>query len=149
MHTETKQPDSSTILAKNKLVWNMLENLDNDYITFLLGFVSSIVITEFYELFKYEISDSAVVFIIMVSNAILLTLATLMLLHFTISFAGAKKMFEPYRTSEARLNYAIANWANLSLRLKKMKNELYGTVVLLAFDLAVNIFKFIWINFSP
>ena len=147
MNTEKRQPDSPEIPAKYNFVWTMLENLDNDYITFLLGFVSSIVITEFYELFNYQVSKSVVCFIIMTCNVLVLTVSTLMLLHFTISFANTKKTLEPYCTSVARLNYALANWARFSIKLKKLKIELYWMVALIAIDLAINVFKFFWINF--
>ena len=135
---------NENITKKYGLVWNMLENIDNDYMTFLLGFVSSIVITEYYEIFQCKISESLLNFGIMTSNIVVLSLATWMLLNFTITFAGIKKMLESYRTPEARVNYVLANWATIGVKLKKLKSELYWTILLIFIDLGINIFKFIY-----
>ena len=47
----------SQLTKRNRWAFEILENIDGDYVTFILGFVSSIVINDFCEIFNLNIKE--------------------------------------------------------------------------------------------
>lgn len=142
----TKETNNTLPLSKAEhLTFNMLENIDSDYITFILGFISSIVINDFYSIFNSRVKDDILNFKFLLAECIGLTFITVVLLNFAVEFSKMQKELLPHKTPEARRNYFQEKM--VGDKTKRFKNRLLGICIASAIVIALNVFKFICLNF--
>lgn len=137
--------DKLSLSKTNRVIFEMLENIDSDYITFILGFISSIVINDFYSFFNLHIKDDVLNFWFMLMECIGLTIATVVLLNFTVGFSKIQKELLPHKTLEARKNYFQEKI--VGVKTKKFANRLIIICIVSLVVLTLNVVKFICLNF--
>lgn len=129
---------------KELRMFQMSENIDSDYITFILGFISSIVINDFYSIFGLCVKEDVLTFCFTLLDCGLLTFVTVMLLRFAVEFANMQKELLPYKTVEARQDYFQEKMAGD--RATKLSKKLFWICTFSALVLLLNIAKFICVN---
>ena len=122
----------------------MLESIDSDYITFILGFISSIVINDFYGIFNLKVSDDILNFWFMLAECVLLAATTAILLVFSIDFSKMQKELSLHKTADARRNYFREKM--LGQRTAVFSRRLVLICVLAVITVAMNIVKFCIVN---
>lgn len=130
---------------RHLLIFNMCESIDKDYITFTLGFISSIVINDFYNIFNCRINDDAVNFYFMITNCIIFTFFTILLLWFSVEFSKAQDKLSAFKTKDARSDYFQEKM--LDYESNKLWLILCWIMFLFLSVVLLNIIRFICINF--
>ena len=148
LHTEeiqfSRQTETS-LQSKHLFAFKMLENIDSDYITFILGFISSVVINDYYSIFGLQVKGNPLIFWLMFAECVFLTAANVMLLSFAVNFSKMQKELLPHRTVEARQNYFKDKM--LGRRTKKLLIKMLLISICIVLSVLLNVFKFVWINF--
>ena len=139
-----QEREETPLSSTNLRIFKMLECINSDYITFILGFISSIVINDFYGIFNLKVSEDRLNFYFMLAECILLAVTTAILLAFSIDFAKMQRELALHRTTDARQNYFREKM--IGTRTTRFTGRLVLICVLSIFTLALNIVKFCIIN---
>lgn len=135
---------NTPLSSKEPFIFKMSENIDSDYITFILGFISSILINDVYSIVSLRVKEDAVNFWFTLLDFVLLTFVTIMLLTFAVGFSKIQKELSPHKTVEARRNYFQEKLAgDLAAKLSK---KLLCICIFSPIVLLLNITKFICVN---
>lgn len=135
-----------SVPKKYNRTWKIATRLNGDFLTFLSGFISSIVITELYELFKYVI-ESEIEFLLMLLSVAFISASTFFLIKLTLTLASLQKKLSPFATLTAKTSYVVDNWDKTLPFLQKIRSCVFWSIITTVLYASINIFKFIWINF--
>ena len=136
--------NQSSLSKTNQVIFEMIENIDSDYITFILGFISSIVINDFYSIFNTHVKEDILNFCFMLMECIGLTFVTIVLLNFTVGFSRMQKELLPHKTLEARKNFFQDKI--VGVKTKKFTSRLIIICIVSLVVFALNVVKFICLN---
>ena len=123
-----------------------VDKLDSDYLSFILGFVSSIVIEDIYTLFGMNIAADYTLFTLKLSNTVLVTAACMLLLKFSIGFSGLQKQLSSSKTVRARENYIADNAEEIEKTAESLTKNMLSIGIFLGGSIIVNIANFLYIN---
>lgn len=144
--TEEEFPPKVEFKGVKGFVMKSVDKLDSEYLSFILGFVSSIVIEEIYSIFSVNVADDYTLFTLKVANTLLVTAACILLLKFSVSFSSLQKQLSGFKTARARENYIADNIDEINETVEGLSKNMLSIGIFLSGGLIVNIAHFLYIN---
>lgn len=143
---EEELPQKVEFKGVKGFVMKAVDKLDSEYLSFILGFISSIVIEEIYSIFSVNVAEDYTLFTLKVANTVLVTAACILLLRFSVSFSGLQKQLSGFKTARARENYIADNIDEIDEAVDGLSKNMLSIGIFLGGGLLINIANFLYIN---
>lgn len=118
----------------------------NDYVVFILGFFSSIVIDEIIGLFGYKVMDDLVGFISSFVNVLIFVMINFYLLNTSIYLSELQQKFNSKPTPTAGYNMLMNNFETTKEKIHNIVIYTKKGAIFCLVALCLNVISFLYIN---
>lgn len=132
--------------AIERLVLSMVNKVDREFFSFILGFVSSLVFENLYGMFNSPVTDGYLFLFQCISSAFIVAVCILMF-SFNLQFINFQKKISTNNiTDTARKNYIIRNLDSSKKIVVSLSVKFALIIIFILLDLITIILKFIYLN---
>lgn len=148
MLTEDNQANFKAMTKSEKKIVGYLEVVKSDYIAFIFGFFSAIVVEEFLGIFRKRVLENVWDFSLTICNLLLMGIACFFFLRLSAAFSELQSAFDAKKTRAAGYNALLTRFEETRKSIGSILRDLKRILLSSLLALALNIAYFIFINIS-
>ena len=118
--SETNREEFRSLKTGEKKLLASLQTIKSEYIAFILGFISAIVIDEVMAVFRIKVAEDVLGFIVSLCNILFFGLGSFCFLRFSADFSALQTDFDSKRTKTAGFNLLLTNFAETKESIDRM-----------------------------